>query len=386
MRKRSRIRTITGILLLCAALFFCVRERERIMPVFSSLVHKAGVYSALAVLPEAGADRLKTGIEETILHAGPPPDSTPVSPAASSDASSKTDAGSAPSSSAAASSALSSAPSVASSYVPPPAGAKTGKVLTKFFSKSSANLTYQNIYVSNKTSGGVDLKKELGTKPNVKIQKNGKPMVLILHTHATEAFLPYDYGYYVQGTATRSTDSKKNICAVGDAIARQLSAAQIVTLHDKTMHDYPSYTGGYERSAATIKSYLKKYPTIQVVLDIHRDAVTYDNGDMVKPTAGIGGKKAAQIMICAGRQDGKVTQYPNWRQNLRFALRLQQSCETDYPGLARPLYFVSKRYNEYLLPGSLLIEMGSEGNTLEEAVYAGELLGKSLAKLLGTLK
>lgn len=382
MGKKPRIRMIAGAILLLVTLAAAIRSSEQLLPVFSALMSRAGSLSALAVLPEGGANRLRADFDAVLwgtssapaLSAGNP---SPASSGGSS-VSSKPLSSVSPSS-AAASSMPSQAP-------PPSSGTVGGKVLTKFFDKSGANLIYQNIYVKNNTSGTVDLKKELGTRPNVTIKKNAGPMVLILHTHATEAFLPYDHGYYLKETPARTTDTAQNICAVGAEIAKHLNAAGISTLHDKTLHDHPSYSGGYERSAATIKSYLKKHPSLQVILDIHRDAITYDNGDKVKPTAEIGGKKAAQIMICAGRQDGKVTEFPNWRQNFRFALRIQQACETEYPGLARPIYFVSKRYNEYLLPGSLLIEMGSEGNTLSEAIYSAELLSKALIKVLDTLQ
>ena len=173
---------------------------------------------------------------------------------------------------------------------------------------------------------------------------------------------------------------------VGEEIKKQLDKAGIVTIQDKTQHDNPSYNAGYDRSAATIKKYLKEYPSIEVVLDIHRDAITKDDGTKIKPTATILGKKAAQIMICAGCQDGPVTGYKDWEYNLRFALQIQKQCSDSYMGLARPMLFLSKKYNEYLCRGSLLIEMGSDSNTLNEAIYSGELLGKSLATVLGNLQ
>jgi stage II sporulation protein P len=183
----------------------------------------------------------------------------------------------------------------------------------------------------------------------------------------------------------RSANEGQNVVRVGDELEKALNTAGIVTLHDKTIHDEP-YTGAYDRSASTIKNYLKQYPSIDVVLDIHRDAITYDSGEKIKPIVEINEKKAAQIMICAGCQDKGVTDYPDWKINLRFALRLQQALETTYPGLARPLYFCPKNYNQNLSHGALLIEMGSEGNTLEEAVYSGRLLGNILVKVLEDLQ
>ena len=130
------------------------------------------------------------------------------------------------------------------------------------------------------------------------------------------------------------------------------------------------------------EKYLEEYPSIQVVLDIHRDAIEQSGGVRIKPTAKILGKKAAQLMIITGCEEGKVTDFPDWERNLTFALRLQSICEEKFPGLMRPLYFCQRKYNMDLSPNNLLVEVGSCANTLEEAVYAGRLLGNSLATLL----
>ncbi|MGN0557111.1 MAG: stage II sporulation protein P, partial [Acutalibacteraceae bacterium] len=125
--------------------------------------------------------------------------------------------------------------------------------------------------------------------------------------------------------------------------------------------------------------------SIAVVIDLHRDSITYDSGTKVRPVTVINGKTAAQIMICTGSNTGRVSGYDNWESNFRFAIRLQQSCEKNYKNLARPLYFVSKKYNHDLCSGSLLIEVGSEANTLEEAKYAARLTAKAMAKVLAPL-
>ena len=169
-------------------------------------------------------------------------------------------------------------------------------------------------------------------------------------------------------------------------MAEKLNSAGIVTLHSATLHDYPSYTKSYSRSAETVKECLKKYPSIKVVLDLHRDAVTKENGDKVKLVTEIGGKKAAQVMLVMGSQSGSVTNFPKWEENFKLAVKLQNVMEKNYPTLARPLMLMSKNYNQSLTTGSLLIEFGTDANTLEEVHYSANLVGDCLVKLLSEIK
>lgn len=279
-----------------------------------------------------------------------------------------------------ASSQQTSSETVTSSVSEPPEG--YGTVTERFYSSSSANLKWENVYVSRKIDVSIDIAEEISTAPDITILKNGNPQVLIMHTHTTESYLAEDNGMFKIGGSSRSTDENLNMIAVGNEIADKLNAAGIVTLHDKTMHDYPSYSGAYERSAVTVESYLEQYPSIEVVLDIHRDAISTSDTNKIKPTVTINGKKAAQVMIINGCEYGNITDYPNWRENLRFGLRVQQAMETMYPGLARPLMFDDRKYNQQLTNGSILIEMGSDSNTLEEAKYSGQLVGDALVSVL----
>ena len=132
---------------------------------------------------------------------------------------------------------------------------------------------------------------------------------------------------------------------------------------------------------------MKKYPSIKVVLDIHRDSIQEDDGTRIKPTAEINGKKAAQIMIVCGcgEVSSKLT-VPDWKSNYRFALRLQQQLDSSSPGLARPVQLVDKQYNEQVSHGSLMINIGTDVSTLDEAVYSGQLLGQSLSTVLKNLQ
>ena len=208
-----------------------------------------------------------------------------------------------------------------------------------------------------------------------------EPQVLIMHTHTTESYALSDNDYYDINYTSRNLDATRNVVRVGDEITKQLEAAGIGVIHDTTVHDYPSYNGSYDRSKQTVETILAQYPSIKVVLDIHRDAIETNDGTRYAPVANIDGRNAAQIMIISGCDDGTMD-YPNYLQNLAFASVLEQQIESDYPGLTRPISFKYKYYNQSLTTGSLLIEVGSNSNSLDEAIYSGYLLGKSLAKTL----
>lgn len=257
-----------------------------------------------------------------------------------------------------------------------------GKITEKYISPYSASLSYDKIYLKNSTGLSVDIKSLLNSKLSFKIKKNDSPQVLILHTHATETFMETDTDVYTDTYTSRTTDKSKNMVKIGETVAKKLNEAGIKTLHDKTLHDYPNYSGSYTRAASTINSYLKKYPSIKVVLDLHRDAITGSDNSKQKLVTKINNKKAAQVMIVMGSQSGMVKNFPEWKENLKLALRLQQNLEKDYPTLARPLSLTSKNYNESLTKGSMLIEFGTDANSLDEALYSAEMVSNSLIKTL----
>ena len=208
------------------------------------------------------------------------------------------------------------------------------------------------------------------------------PQVLIMHTHATEDYRLSAGLWFAPGDGARSTDRSINMCAVGRVMADTLNAAGICTLHDETLNDYPSYTGSYANSRAVVQQYLAQYPSIKVVLDVHRDAIERENGTRCAPVCSIDGRQAAQVMIICGCDNGTSVQLPAWRQNLRFAAAWERSMEEKYPGLTRPVLFSYRFYNQDLTTGSLLIEIGGHGNNLNEALYAGYLAAQGLADAL----
>lgn len=265
-------------------------------------------------------------------------------------------------------------------------GSVVGRVIEKFISPYTANTSYKNIYLKNSTDLKVDIKSLIEEPLKYKIKDNStEPQILIIHTHATESFLSTTKDYYTEKDLTRTQDKNANMLLLGSIVTSKLKSAGFGVIHDQTLHDYPSYNESYSRAAKTITGHLKKYPSIKIVIDMHRDAISSGDTDKVKLTTEISGKKAAQIMLVMGSQSGNVKNFPNWKENLKLAVRLQEKLETMYPSLARSISLMPKNYNESLTTGSMLIEMGTDGNSLEEVKYSAELLSNSLCALLNEI-
>lgn len=246
---------------------------------------------------------------------------------------------------------------------------------------TQGNTKYENISLKNTTSYQPDIGALLSEELDFDIKDTRQVQVLIVHTHTCESYMSEDCGFYYESFYPRSTDNNANVCAVGEVIAKKLKDNGIGVVHATIQHDNPSYDGAYSRSYDTIMSYLEKYKEIKVVLDIHRDSMTQEDNTKLKPTFTFDGKKGAQIMIMSG-YDYESGTFPTWRENLKFALKLQSTCETMYPGMTRPLYFGNFTYNMNVNSGSLLIEVGTDANTLAEALYSGELLSNALLQVL----
>lgn len=208
---------------------------------------------------------------------------------------------------------------------------------------------------------------------------SSEPQVLIYHTHATECYEAADRSWWDPASTCRSKDKAENMVAVGDVMADALNAAGIHTIHDTTLHDDPSYNGSYASSHAAVERYLQRYPSIKVVLDVHRDAIQRQDGTRIKPVTEINGQKTAQIMIICGADNGG--NLPNYTQNLRFAARLQAQASQMYPSLMRPVLFDYRYYNQDLSYGALLLEVGGHANTLPEAKNAAADMAEVLIAL-----
>ena len=258
---------------------------------------------------------------------------------------------------------------------------RLGKLISQFLSPYNANTSYNNIYVNNQSGKKINIKKLTeGFKTGVEL-KNAQPQVLIMHTHATENYVKHDGNYYTKSDLERTSNESQNVIGVGNRLAEVLEKGGVTVLHDKTLHDSPSYSGSYNRAAVTVQKYLKKYPSIKVVLDVHRDAIG-SGDDLVKPIQKIDGKDAAQVMICVGSQTGSIDYFPDWQENLKLGLKIQQTMEVMYPGLARAMYLSYEHsYNQNLHKGSIIIEFGTNGNNFEEAEYSAQLVGNALVTM-----
>lgn len=237
-------------------------------------------------------------------------------------------------------------------------------------------------FVKDSTESGTDLAEELLVDPAVHLKGDGSVEVLLYHTHTSEAYVKNHLGFYYTDMETRTGNQDMSVVAVGEELKKALEARGIGVVHDTTVND-TLFNGSYARSWEVLQNNLEKYPTIQVTIDLHRDSMTTQEGVKYKPTAEINGRRAAQFMVLAGCDaDGGWGDFPDWKDNLHLALRVQQTASRLYPELARPMTFSNSKYNMNATKGSMLIEVGTEVNTVSEARYTGSLLGEILAETL----
>ncbi|MBQ9079865.1 MAG: stage II sporulation protein P [Clostridia bacterium] len=249
--------------------------------------------------------------------------------------------------------------------------------------------SYGEGYIYNDTSyaPSIDALLKADTLPkfdylNAAIYPVGDPVVLIIHTHGTEAYSPEgSISYDGVSELARSSDITQNVVAVGAVIAEVLNENGVRTLHCTTMHDAESYRDSYSRSAATIREYLAKYPSIKYVIDVHRDSVTNSAGSLLRPVTRVEGETAAQVMCVVGSDWGGAD-YPDWQDNLSFALKLRSALNAKYEKLCRPVYLRSSAYNQQYAPVSMLLEVGTSGNYLSEAKAAARLCAEELADII----
>ncbi len=239
-----------------------------------------------------------------------------------------------------------------------------------------------DFFVKDSTDSGTDLAAELLEEPAVHLKGDGSVEVLLYHTHTSESYMKTAQSFYYTDMETRTQNQDMSVVAVGAQLKKALEAHGIGVVHDTTVCD-TLFNGSYSRSWEVLQKNLEQYPTIQVTIDLHRDSMTTQEGVKYKPTVEVNGRKAAQFMVLAGCDaDGGWGDFPDWRDNLRLALRVQQSAMGLYPDLPRPMTFSNSKYNMNATKGSMLIEVGTEVNTVSEAQYTGALLGDILADAL----
>lgn len=237
------------------------------------------------------------------------------------------------------------------------------------------------VYFKNETDYAIDMASLLQKDSPVTLGAEGV-QVLIMHTHGTEAYTQSPGHTYAASGDYRTTDSSANMLRIGQEICDILNARGISTVHSRTLNDYPAYNGSYNRALKDIQAHLAQNPTIQLVIDVHRDAIASGN-TYYKTAAEVDGQQTAQLMFVTGTDAGGLT-HDHWRDNLAFQAQLHDRLNSTYPGIMRPMSIRASRFNQHIRKGSMLVEVGACGNTLEEALAAAKIFANTLADALLT--
>jgi len=244
--------------------------------------------------------------------------------------------------------------------------------------------TSGSIFVNNETNIDIEIDDFLERPISFDFSGSG-PHILIIHTHTTEAFTAPGKTWYHISNNKRSHDERENVVRLGVEFARVFHEAGLKVVHNTSVHDYPSFSGSYRAALATIDRYLRRYPSIQLVLDIHRDAIIRDDGTKVKLLGEIDGEEVAQVMFVVGTNAGGLS-HDNWRDNLALVALIQQQMVTETPGFVRPINLRRERFNQHATHGSMLIEVGTSGNTLDEAILGARVAAEQMAEVLQVFK
>ena len=225
----------------------------------------------------------------------------------------------------------------------------------------------KNISISNETDYAIDIEELM--KDYTPPKKNtDEPQILIIHTHATESF---------EGTAGRSLDSHKNMVEVGRVFKESLTKRGFSVIHDTTYHDYPNYNGSYVNSHKTVEKILNENPSVNIVFDLHRDGISDSKGVPLKLTADFNSQTVAKLMFVVGTDAGGLN-HPDWKENLKFAIGLQSHLSGICDSIMRPVNLRNERFNQHLSPAYLIVECGTNGNSLEEALRSVQILALAL--------
>lgn len=229
------------------------------------------------------------------------------------------------------------------------------------------NMTYGTVKIRNQSD--CELTDDICNTSNLSLSNTKK--ILIYHTHTCESYTPSEkYNYAMTGNY-RTTDNNYNMVRVGDELTKYLEQKGFTVIHNNTYHDYPSYSGSYDRSYTTVQNILNENSDIGLVIDLHRDAV--GDGSSYGPTVKVNGESVAQLMFVIGTNGGGL-EHPNWAQNLKTAIKIQETANSIYPGLFRPMMVRNSRYNQHIAIGASIIEVGATGNTLEECLLSMQCL------------
>ncbi len=255
--------------------------------------------------------------------------------------------------------------------------AKTGletQVITDQPLKENYHTQYGKVKIKNETE--YELTNEM-LEPNISIENKN---IVLFHTHSCESYTSSELYPYTPTGNFRTTDLNFTVTKVGTELENQLKQYQYQVVHDVSYHDYPAYNGSYTRSLATVEKILKTTPS-DIIIDVHRDAI--GSRSDYAPIVKIGENDvAAQIMFVVGTNNGGLW-HPNWNQNLKFAIKIQEKAEEMYPGLFKPITLTKSRYNQHTGKYANIIEVGATGNTLEQCLTSMKYLAKVMAEVIG---
>ena len=246
------------------------------------------------------------------------------------------------------------------------------QVVTQNPIKENCNVEINGVKIKNETSFEIN-NSVLDTTLDI-----SKENILIFHTHTCESYTPTEQYNYQQTGNFRTTDLKYTVTQVGSELENYLKKYNLNVVHDTSYHDYPSYTGSYTRSLKTVENILQTTPS-DIIIDLHRDAIG-SRADYA-PTVKIGDDYAAQIMFVIGTNEGGLY-HPNWNQNLKFAVKVQQKAEEMYPGLFKPMMVTKSRYNQHTGKYANIMEVGATGNTLEQCLTSMKYLSAVLNEVM----
>lgn len=253
--------------------------------------------------------------------------------------------------------------------------AQTGvatQVITNNPLKENSNTQYGNVKIKNETD--YELTNQM-LQPDITIENKN---IVLFHTHSCESYTSSEAYPYTPTGNFRTTDLNFTVTRVGTELENQLKQYNYNVIHDTSYHDYPAYNGSYTRSLATVENILKTTPS-DIVIDVHRDAI--GSRSDYAPTVKIGEEEAAQIMFVVGTDNGGLW-HPNWNQNLKFAVKIQEKAEEMYPGLFKPITLTKSRYNQHTGKYASIIEVGATGNTLEQCLTSMKYLAKVMEEVI----
>ena len=236
----------------------------------------------------------------------------------------------------------------------------------------SYNVQYGNVKIKNQTT--YELTQDM-LKPDITIDNKN---ILIFHTHSCESYTSSEKYPYTQTGNYRTTDLNYTVTRVGTELENYLKQYNLNAVHNTSYHDYPSYTGSYTRSLETVENMLQTTSS-DIIIDLHRDAI--GSRSDYAPTVKIGEDYCAQIMFVIGTHEGGLW-HPNWNQNLKFAVKIQEKAEEMYPGLFKPIMVTKSRYNQHTGKYANIMEVGATGNTLEQCLNSMKYLSAIMNEVL----